>query len=114
LLASVAIGCFFWPVVRDQWIQERALVAGRFDEAGTLRVLFVLLTTVAASSGLLWRHQRRIDSYGSPLEPLISGGVHLVRRARGGNPDPRHLCKLTSQNSVQAKFGEFAFQDIGE
>jgi hypothetical protein len=31
----------------------------------------VLLTTVAASSGLLWRHQRRIDSYGSPLEPLI-------------------------------------------
>jgi hypothetical protein len=60
LLASVAIGCFFWPVVRDQWIQERALVAGRFDEAGTLRVLFVL-----------WRHHRRIDSYGSPLGPLI-------------------------------------------
>ena len=71
MLASVAIGCFFWPVVRDQWIQERALVAGRFDEAGTLRVLFVLLTTVAASSGLLWRHHRRIDSYGSPLGPLI-------------------------------------------
>jgi hypothetical protein len=34
----------------------------------TLRLVFVLLATVAVSSGLLWRHYRRIDSYGSSLE----------------------------------------------
>jgi len=26
---------------------------------------------VAVSSGLLWRHHKRIDSYGSPLEPFF-------------------------------------------
>jgi magnesium-transporting ATPase (P-type) len=68
LLASVAMAYFFWLVVRDQWIHARPLVAGRFDEGETLRVLFALLVSVAVPSGLLWRHYRRIDSYGSPLE----------------------------------------------
>jgi magnesium-transporting ATPase (P-type) len=71
LLASVAMACFFWLVIRDQWIHHRLLVAGRFDEGETLRVVFVLLATVAVSSGLLWRHYRRIDSYGSPLETVF-------------------------------------------
>ena len=76
-LASVAMVCFFWLVVRDWWIHERPLVAGRLDEGETLRVLFLLLATVAASSGLLWRHYRRIDSYGSPLEPLFMAAFTL-------------------------------------
>jgi magnesium-transporting ATPase (P-type) len=71
LLASVAMACFFWLVIRDQWIHHRLLVAGRFDEGETLRIVFVLLATVAVSSGLLWRHYRRIDSYGSPLETVF-------------------------------------------
>jgi hypothetical protein len=71
LLASVAMACFFWLVIRDQWIHDRLLVAGRFDEGETLRMVFVLLATVSVSSGLLWRHYRRIDAYGSPLETLF-------------------------------------------
>jgi magnesium-transporting ATPase (P-type) len=71
LLASVAMVCFFWLVIRDQWLHHRLLVAGRFDDGETLRVVFVLLATVALSSGLLWRHYRRIDSYGSPLETVF-------------------------------------------
>jgi hypothetical protein len=71
LLASVAMACFFWLVIRDHWIHHRLLVAGRFDEGETLRVVFMLLATVAVSSGLLWRHYRRIDSYGSPLETVF-------------------------------------------
>jgi hypothetical protein len=71
LVASVAMVCFFWLVVRDWWIRDKLLVAGRFDEGETLRVVFVLLATVAASSGLLWRHYRRIDAYGSPLETFF-------------------------------------------
>jgi membrane protein YdbS with pleckstrin-like domain len=71
LLASVAMVCFFWLVIRDQWIHYRLLVAGRFDEGETLRVVFVLLATVTVSSGLLWRHYRRIDSYGSLLETVF-------------------------------------------
>ena len=77
LLASVAMVCFFWLVVRDLWIHDRALVAGRLDEAETLRVLFLLLATVAASSGLLWRHYKRIDSYGSSLEPFFMAAFAL-------------------------------------
>jgi magnesium-transporting ATPase (P-type) len=71
LLASVAMACFFWLVIRDQWIHDRLLVAGRFDEGETLRMVFVLLATVSVSSGLLWRHYRRIDAYGSPLETFF-------------------------------------------
>jgi hypothetical protein len=71
LLASVAMVCFFWLIIRDQWIHHRLLVAGRFDEGETLRMVFVLLASVAVSSGLLWRHYRRIDSYGSPLETVF-------------------------------------------
>jgi magnesium-transporting ATPase (P-type) len=71
LLASVAMTYFFWLVIRDYWLHERLLVAGRFDEGETLRVLFALLALVAVASGLLWRHYRRIDSYGSPLEPFF-------------------------------------------
>jgi magnesium-transporting ATPase (P-type) len=71
LVASVAMACFFWLVIRDQWIHDRLLVAGRFDEGETLRMVFVLLATVAVSSGLLWRHYRRIASYGSPLETVF-------------------------------------------
>ena len=71
LLASVAMVCFFWLVIRDQWIHHRLLVAGRFDDGETLRMVFVLLAAVAVSSGLLWRHYRRIDSYGSPLETVF-------------------------------------------
>jgi magnesium-transporting ATPase (P-type) len=71
LVASVAMACFLWLVIRDQWIHDRLLVAGRFDEGETLRVLFVLLATVGVSSGLLWRHYRRIASYGSPLETVF-------------------------------------------
>ena len=76
-LASVTMVCFFWLVVRDLWIHDRPLVAGRLDVAETLRVLFLLLATVAASSGLLWRHYRRIDSYGSPLEPFFMAAFAL-------------------------------------
>jgi hypothetical protein len=71
-------------VIRDHWIHDRLLVAGRFDEAETLRVLFMLLATVALSSGLLWRHYRRITSYGSPLETFfmlvftLCGGLAAV------------------------------------
>lgn len=71
LLSSVAIACYFWLVVRDQWINARPLVAGRFDEGETLRVIFALLTSVSVASGLLWRHHRTNDSYGSPLEPFF-------------------------------------------
>jgi hypothetical protein len=71
LVASAAMACFFWLVIRDRWIHDRLLVAGRFDEGETLRVVFVLLATVAVSSGLLWRHYQRIDAYGSPLETLF-------------------------------------------
>ena len=71
LVASVAMACFFWLVIRDRWIHDRLLVAGRFDDGETLRVVFVLLATVAVSSGLLWRHYRRIDAYGSPLETVF-------------------------------------------
>ena len=84
LVASVAMTCFFWLVIRDQWINNRMLTAGRFDEGETLRVVFVLLATVAVSSGLLWRHYRRIDAYGSPLEPFfmlvftLCGGLAAV------------------------------------
>jgi hypothetical protein len=84
LVASVAMACFFWLVVRDWWIHGRLLVAGRFDEGETLRVSFVLLATVAVSSGLLWRHYRRIDAYGSPLETFfmlvftLCGGLAAV------------------------------------
>jgi magnesium-transporting ATPase (P-type) len=84
LVASVAMTCFFWLVIRDQWINNRMLTAGRFDEGETLRVAFVLLATVAVSSGLLWRHHRRIGAYGSPLEPFfmlvftLCGGLAAV------------------------------------
>ena len=71
LLASVAMACFFWLVIRDQWIHDRLLVAGRFDDGETLRMVCVLLATVAVSSGLLWRHYRRIEAYGSPLETVF-------------------------------------------
>ena len=71
LLAGVAMTYFFWLVIRDQWIHERLLVAERFDSADTMRILFALLASVAVPSGLLWRHYRRIDSYGSPLEPFF-------------------------------------------
>ena len=71
LLASVAMASFFWLVVRDQWIHARPLVAGRFDQSESLRVIFALVVSVAVASGLLWRHYRRIDSYGSPLEPFF-------------------------------------------
>jgi hypothetical protein len=71
LLASVAMACFFWLVIRDRWIHDRLLVAGRFDEGETLRVVFVLLATVTVSSGLLWRHYRRVDAYGSTLETVF-------------------------------------------
>jgi magnesium-transporting ATPase (P-type) len=71
LLASVAMASFFWLVVRDQWIHARPLVAGRFDQGESLRVIFALVVSVAGSSVLLWRHYRRIDSYGSPLEPFF-------------------------------------------
>jgi magnesium-transporting ATPase (P-type) len=71
LLASVAMVYFFWLVVRDQWIHDRLLVAGRFYEGETLQVIFALLVSVSVPSGLLWRHHKRIDSYGSPLEPLF-------------------------------------------
>jgi hypothetical protein len=71
LLAGVAMTYFFWLVIRDQWIHERLLVAGRFDQGESMRILFALLALVAVASGLLWRHYRRIDSYGSPLEPFF-------------------------------------------
>jgi hypothetical protein len=71
LVASVATTYFFWLVIQDQWIHERLVVAGRFDQGESMRILFALLALVAVSSGLQWRHYRRIDSYGSPLEPFF-------------------------------------------
>ena len=67
LLAGVTMAGFFWLVVYDQWINHRALVAGRFDHGESLRILYALLAAVAAPSGLLWRHYQKVDSYGSPL-----------------------------------------------
>lgn len=67
VLASVAMACFFWLVVRDQWINHRPLVAGRFDQGESLRIVFALLVAVAIPSGLLWWYYRKTDSYGSPL-----------------------------------------------
>lgn len=67
LLASVVMACFFWLVVREQWIHQRPPVAGRFDEGESLRMVFALLAAVAVPSGLLWRHYQKVDSYGSPL-----------------------------------------------
>jgi hypothetical protein len=61
------MACFFGLVVYEQWINHRELVAGRFDQGESLRVVFALLAGVAVTSGLLWRHYRKIDSYGSPL-----------------------------------------------
>src|SRR5215212_1437603 len=84
LVASVAMACFFWLVIRDQWLYDRLLVAGRFDDGETVRMVFVLLATVAASSGLLWRHYRRVAAYGSPLETVfmlvftLCGGLAAV------------------------------------
>ena len=71
LLASVVMTYFFWLVIRDQWLHGRLLVAGRFDQGESMRTLFALLALVAVSSGLLWRHYRKVDSYGSPLEPFF-------------------------------------------
>ena len=71
LLAGVAMTFFFLLVIRDQWLHERLLVAGRFDQGESRRILFALVALVAVASGLLWRHHRRIDSYGSPLEPFF-------------------------------------------
>ena len=76
LLAGAAMACFFWLVVRDQWINHEALVAGRFDDGESLRVLFALLVA-AASSGLLWGHYRKADSYGSPLGPFFAAAFAL-------------------------------------
>ena len=67
VLASAAMACFFGLVVYDQWIHHEALVAGRFDQGESLRIVFALLAAVAVASGLLWRHYRKVDSYGSPL-----------------------------------------------
>jgi hypothetical protein len=67
VLASVAMPCFFWLVILDQWINHNALVAGCFDHGESLRVVFALLAAVAVSAGLPWRHYQRIDSYGSTL-----------------------------------------------
>ena len=67
LLVGAAMACFFWVVFRDQWIGHRALEAGGFDHGESLRIVFALLAAVAVTSGLLWRHYRKIDSYGSPL-----------------------------------------------
>jgi uncharacterized integral membrane protein len=71
LLASVATSYFFWLVIRDQWLHERLLVAGRLDPTESMRVLFALLALVALPSGLLWSHYKRVDSYGSPLELIF-------------------------------------------
>lgn len=71
LLASLAMVCFFWSVVRDQWLASRPLVAGRFDHGESLRIIFALVASVAVPSGLLWRHYKRIDSYGSSLEAFF-------------------------------------------
>ena len=71
LVASVTMTFFFWLIIRDQWIHEGLLVAGRFDQGESLRILFALLALVAVSSGPLWRNHEKIDSYGSPLEPFF-------------------------------------------
>ena len=71
LLRASMAATYFFLVIRDQWIHERLLVAGRFDQGETMRVLFALLALVTVSSGLLWRDYKKIDSYGSPLEPLF-------------------------------------------
>jgi len=67
VLASAAMACFFGLVIYDQWVNHEALVAGRFDHGESLRVILALLAAVAVASGLLWRHYRKVDSYGSPL-----------------------------------------------
>jgi hypothetical protein len=67
VLASVAMVCFFWLVILDHWINYEALVAGRFNQGESLRIVFALLAAVAVASALLWRHYRKVDSYGSPL-----------------------------------------------
>ncbi len=78
MLAGLSMACFFWFVVRDQWIGHRALVAGRFDDGESLRIVFALLVAAAVPSGLLWRHYRKADSYGSPLGPFFAAAFAAV------------------------------------
>jgi uncharacterized protein YjbI with pentapeptide repeats len=52
LIACVVTAFFLF------WIAVRALVAQRFDQAESMRILGTLLILVAASSGLLWRQLR--------------------------------------------------------
>lgn len=58
--------------IRDLWILQRSLVAGRFDERESLLVTAAALASVAVPSGLLWLHFKRAESYGAPWELLFS------------------------------------------
>ena len=77
LLAVLSMAGFIWLVVRDQWIGDETLVAGRLDDGESLRVLFALLAAAAVPSGLLARHYRRADTYGSPLGPFFQAAFAL-------------------------------------
>lgn len=83
VLFSVAAGAtvlWFWLVVRDVWIGGQQTVANRFDTSAVLRITVATLLSLAVSSGLLWTHYRRADSYGSPLE-LFFGVVFVLSLA---------------------------------
>jgi hypothetical protein len=49
LLGSVAMTFFFLLVIRNQWIHEGLLVAGRFDQGESMRVLIGLVALVAVA-----------------------------------------------------------------
>jgi hypothetical protein len=77
VVAALATAYWWWLNIRDVWILQRPLVAGRFDERESLFVTALALTSVAATSGLLFAHHKRVDSYGAPWE-LFFGVVFAL------------------------------------
>jgi hypothetical protein len=68
VVAVLVTAYWWWLNIRDVWILQRPLVAGRFDERGSLLVTAATLAAVAIPSGLLFAHYKRADSYGAPWE----------------------------------------------
>ena len=99
VLASAAMACFFGLVIYDQWVNHEALVAGRFDHGESLRVIFALLAAVAVASGLLWRHYRKVDSYGSPLGLFFAVVFALCGALAAVTGLPSRLRRLTSEKA---------------
>jgi hypothetical protein len=62
------------------WIGGHLLVAGRFDRAASLRITTACFASLALTSGVLFAHYKRADTYGSPWE-LFFGVVFALSLA---------------------------------